>query len=438
VERRVALSLLVSLAAMSLCWGQAPPQAAPQAAPVVVAPVKHQVVRATIELVGTVLAETESGVCSEVSGLVQKIAVKQGQRVDKGDLLCKLKDTDLHLQYREAAARLESLRQRLAELEAGTRREQIDRLRALYEEAKAIKEKWDREKQRMERLFEEKVASLKEYRDTMADWRAATFRLAATKAELEEAIAGPRKEEIARARADVEAQQAIVDQIKDKIEKTSIRAPFKGYVTAKHTEVGEWVSTGGLIVNLIDLETVLVRVNVPESAISFVRIEDPAEVRIDALDTQVSGKVVHIIPQGDQAARTFPVEIRVPNAKGTLKAGMFARAKLPAGPEMQALTVPKDAIVRQGPMRMVYTLKMGRALPVMVQTGLEERDQVAVYGELKAGDLVVVRGNERLQPGMPVTAMGPDGKPIEQTEPDGATGAEKPSGPGASAKEAGG
>ncbi len=138
------------------------------------------------------------------------------------------------------------------------------------------------------------------------------------------------------------------DQIKDKLAKTSIRAPFSGYITAKRTEVGQWITVGGTCFDLINIETVLIRVNVPESTISYVKPSDPAGIRIDALDIDVTGKVVHIIPRGDPAARTFPVEIEVINKTGRLKAGMFARAKLPAGPEIQPLMVTKRWIGGNG------------------------------------------------------------------------------------------
>ena len=406
-----SILLMLSIFTPPAAGQQAQAPAGPPAVPVTVVPVQQGTVRASIEVVGTVLPATASGICSEVAGLVEKMAVQQGQHVKAGQLLCKLKDSNLKLMHREAIARLEVLKQQLAELETGTRPEDIEQLRAIHQEAKVIKERWDREKDRVSGLYQDKAASSKEYLDTLTDRAAAGLRLAAIKARLDKAVAGPRQEQIARARAEIAAQNAVADQIKDKLDKTSIRAPFSGYITAKRTELGQWMTVGGTCFDLINLETVLIRVNVPESAISYIKLSDPAQARIDALDTEVTGKVVHIIPSGDPAARTFPVEIEVINKTGRLKAGMFARAKLPAGPEIQALMVPKDALVRRGPTRLIYVVRMNRAFPVPVRTGLENAATVAVYGQLQEGELIVVRGNERLQPGMAVTPMGPDDKP---------------------------
>ncbi len=375
---------------------------------VVAARVDVAELRAVVNVVGTAMPEKEGAVSAEISGLVVKLDVREGDFVKKGQLICKLKDTSLKLQYLQAQAELESFKQTLNELIAGTRKEDIERLKALLAEAKAIKEKWDREKQRIERLYREKVASIKEYQDTIADWQSAVQKYYQIKAELDKALAGPRKQVIARARARVQAQQARVDIIKDRINKTSIYAPYSGYVTDKKTELGQWIITGGAVVDMIAIDTTLARVDVPESAINFIKLNDKAEVRIDALDKTFIGKVAHIIPRGDAAARTFPVEIEIDNKDKCIKAGMFVRAKLPAGPKIKAIVVPRDAIIFKGPVRIVYVVRNNIAMPMPVETGLEYTNRIAVFGQIRRGDIVVTRGNERLRPGEPVIILNAD------------------------------
>jgi len=373
----------------------------PGPAPVVAAPVVQGKVRATINVVGTIMPETECTVASEISGAVRELAVNQGDYVKEGQILCRVKDTELRLLLAEVQAKLEAMRQALAELEAGTRKEDIDRLQAAVKEAKAVKDKWDKERARVEGLYKEGTASIKEYQDTIYDSIAADQRVAQFQADLAKAIAGPRKEQIARARAEVDAQKAVVEQIKDKISKTQIRAPYSGYVIAKRTEVGEWLNLGGPVVDMLAMDRVLARVDIPEKAIVFAKPGDRAEVWIDALQRRFPGKLVHIIPQGDPSARTFPVEIEIANADRIIKPGMFVRAKLPAGPEIDSLIVPKDALVRLGPTRVIYVIRNQLAVAEFVQTGLEQQDRISISGNIKPGELVVIRGNERLVPGRP-------------------------------------
>jgi membrane fusion protein (multidrug efflux system) len=117
------------------------------------------------------------------------------------------------------------------------------------------------------------------------------------------------------------------------------------------------------------------------------------------------------VPSADEQARTFPVDIELTNPDGALKPGMFARADVPAGVAREQLIVPKDAIVRGGPMGpLLYVIRSGdqgdQAVPVApLKTGDEWRDWIGIEAPgLAAGDRVVVRGNENLRGPGPVDA----------------------------------
>ena len=107
-----------------------------------------------------------------------------------------------------------------------------------------------------------------------------------------------------------------------------------------------------------------------------------------------------------------------------LKSGMLARAALPVGERVMATLVPKDAIVLGGPQPMVVIVngaanigETGTPAPVPVQLGVAYRDWIQVTGSVKAGQLVVVQGNERIRPGQQVTISRIVGPPAEESEP---------------------
>ncbi len=389
---------------------------------VAVAPVAERELPATIRLVGTVEPATRSLLGAEVAGLVKAMPVRQGDLVGKGKLICQLKDDTLRLDYREAVARLDRLKARLTELEAGERKLVLVRLQAAMEEARALYEKWRVEKERIDKLYESDKAAYMEYRDVTAEFNAAAKRFEQAKALYELGKEGPRAEVITQARFDVAAQEAAVARFADYLSKTTIEAPFSGHVADRHTEVGEWIDQGGAVVELVDLRTVLVRVNVPEAAIPFARVGATCNVRIDALGGDFEGKIKHVIPQADQAARTFPVEIEIANSQFTLKAGMFARADVPSAPATKRLTVPTDAIIQRGPARLVFVIEASQgkpmALPVPVHIEAEFGETAAVkaapaLGEaaaamshlLRAGAQVVVQGNQMLFGPSPVMVL---------------------------------
>lgn len=382
-------------------------QHGPPASPVAVAPIVQREVPASMKLVGTVLPHRQSTVAAEVAGTVVQMDIDEGQFVRAGQLLCRLGDDLLKLRLAEAKARLGFLQAQLDELEAGTRAETIEQRKAELEEAEAILNKWEFERKRVLDLYERSQASDKERHDVEMEYLAARRRVARARAMYEIAVHGPRPQEISRARFDVEAQKQVVAQIQHDLDKTRIVAPFDGFLVTKHCELGEWVTVGGAVCELVALEKVRVRADVPQRIIRFARPGAPARVQIDSIGFAASGTISRVIPAGDANARSFPVEIDLPNPEHTLLAGMFAWVYVPAGAPGPRLLVPKDALVTRGDVTQVFVVRRqgpaAMAMPVVVETGLEWGELIEVRGGgLKPGDSVVVRGNERLYGPMPV------------------------------------
>ena len=386
-------------------------QHGPPASPVVVADVVERDLPISIKLVATVRSDREAVVAAEVSGLVSGLPAGEGQFVEQGDVLCELNAETAELLLAGSQARLENLRSRLEELENGTREETIRELGAQVEEADAMFDKWEFERKRVAELFSRNQSSAKEQHDTEMEYIAARQRLARYKASLEIAVNGPRKEEIAQARYDVAAQEAVVGRLTRDLAKTKIRAPFAGFVVAKRTEVGQWIDAGGPVCEMVAIEKVKVRADVPDSAVAFARVGEPATISVEATEHSGPATISRVIPRAEPAARTFPVEVDLPNPDHTLLPGMFVWMHVPAGPSGSRLMVPKDAIVSQGLSKQIFVIRPGQgganmAIPTPVTTGLEVEGLIEIRATgVAAGDSVVVRANERLFGPTPVTPM---------------------------------
>ncbi len=136
---------------------------------------------------------------------------------------------------------------------------------------------------------------------------------------------------------------------------------------------------------------------------------------VPALGTRTFlGEVVSVVPQADARTRTFPVKIEVVNTISEsgplLKAGMLARVNLPTSTPHMAMLVPKDAQVLGGAAPQICLVRPGdtdglKASFVTVEAGANVFDYVEIKGACEPGDLVVVRGNERLRPGQPITVV---------------------------------
>ena len=395
--------------------GAAPPP------PVVVAPAEDRQLAAGQSFVGTVFPARVSDVGSAVDGRLVRLPILDGQRVEKGETIAELLRGLLEIERQGAVAELERLRQALAELEAGSRPEELAQARALVEGFDARLEFARSRLQRLRRLAERGTSTVEELHDAETEQRQIAAQLAGARASLTLAEAGPRKEQIAQAAAAVAAQEAAVERIDDQLGKHTIRAPFTGWVVQRFTEEGQWVARGGLIARIAELDEVEVVVQVPE--VSIGRLRGDASVRLEfdaAADRTWIGRVARVVPQADLLARSFPVRVRLENqiidGAPVLRGGMIARAWLPVGKTGLATVVPKDALVLGGAAPVVYVVAPGPSAagapegaatgtvrPVEVTLGTTVDGGVEVRGALAAGDLVVVRGNERLRPGATVS-----------------------------------
>lgn len=385
------------------------------AALVDVSPVVQQEIAAGQTFVGTVMPLKKAIIGSAVDGRVIEFPMNEGDRVERGQTLAQLLTDTIQLECEAAEAELDLRKEELAELENGSRPEEIEQARARMIGAEARMNFMRARRTRAENLFNRNQAISEEERDEMVSAAIeAEQAYLETKEAYQLTVEGPRKEQIAQGRAQVAMQQATVDRLKDQISKHTIVSRFPGYVTAEHSEVGQWVKQGDPVAEVAELDEVEVTAYVVEQHVPFLRLGMPVQVEIPAIPNRTfEGQLTAIVPQADVQARTFPVKVRVKNettdAGPLLKSGMYARVTLPTGNRQSALLVPKDALVLGGQQTMVYVVdgagpdaKQGKVRPVPVQLGVASGRLMQVSGPLQPGQLVVVRGNERLRPGQDV------------------------------------
>ena len=186
----------------------------------------------------------------------------------------------------------------------------------------------------------------------------------------------------------------------------TIRSPISGFVARKYVEIGEWISAGDTIVDVIKTDIVYALTAVSEQHIGRIRTGLKATISCDAYgEVPFQGTLKYIIPEADEKSHTFPVKIEVGNADGRLKSGMFVRVDLPVSHAEEVLMVPKDAIIKNGGEAVVFLVVDGKVRMVPVKTGRNDGDYVAVEGDLKPGATVVVTGNENLRDGVAIKVV---------------------------------
>jgi HlyD family secretion protein len=187
-------------------------------------------------------------------------------------------------------------------------------------------------------------------------------------------------------------------------------------VVQRFTEKGQWLSRGGLVARIAELDRVKVVAQVPDTSVRFLRVGADVRLEFDSAPEQAwVGRVARIVPQADLLSRSFPVEVMLDNVivegEPVLKGGLLARAWLPVGPSGRVTVVPKDAVVLGVGRPFVYVIdgvsggstSTGTVRPIEVALGAAVDGSVEVRGSVEPGQLVVIRGNERLRPGMEVS-----------------------------------
>jgi RND family efflux transporter MFP subunit len=242
---------------------------------------------------------------------------------------------------------------------------------------------------------------------------------------------------VATDQARLEAAVADRDRAQTEARRARVVAPFDGAVSQKLAEVGQWVDPGDGIVEVISIGQIDAVIDVPERLVGKLAIGDEIEVRIEAVGESMIGRVAAVRPDGSNASRTFPVQVRLKDPEQRLRAGMSVVAEVPVLRESEYITVPRDAVLFNATGAAVwFSMPMGQPMPaamsepVEVLFGVGDRYAVAPLpgGErpvLTQGTPVVVEGAERLWPTRPLQVLNPAdppaGEPEQAETPDPAT-----------------
>lgn len=397
---------------LGLTAGQPAPVADWSALTVVVQP--EDVVQ-RIDASGTVQPVASVNLSPKLAGRLMALFVKEGDRVERGQTIAKMDDSELQVQAARARATVARSRATLAELRAGNRSEDIaeaqarvGRARADLTSAQARLALAQERRRRNEYLFNEGAigrdafdATVQEERSAQADRDRAQAAIREVEAGLERQEQGPRDEAIARAMADLAETQATLDLIEIQIADTVIRAPFSGIIAQKYAEPGSFVTpttaastgSGATSTSIASLANGLeVLAQVPEADIGRITIGQTVEIKADAYpDRQFQGRVKTIAPTAvkERDVTSFYVRVQIVTGLDVLRAGMNADLTFLGERLDQAIAIPAVAIVTiEGETGVLLAGPDGQPKFQPVELGASLENQIQVLRGVTAGDRV--------------------------------------------------
>lgn len=357
--------------ALGLGAGEA---AAQQAAMVQVDPVIAEPLVQTVPVLGRIVTRQEGPVAARVSAPVAELAVEVGDRVAKDELLAVLDVTRLELDHQLAMADVAA-----AEAEVLAARRERELL--------------DQERSRLVQLEGSAAFSRARLDDKISEVNVAASRIEAAEARL------------ARARV-------MLDYRRADLADAEVRAPYPGVVVARHVSAGAHVQTGQPVVTLVDNTALEVEAEVPAERLA--ELEPGIEITFELAGGGSYDAVLRaVIPVENPMTRTRAVRFAAKNGglKSAQAIGQSVTVDLPIGAAREVVTVHKDAVTVSLQGRQVFVVDsddMAQPRPVVLGAAVGNRFEV--LEGLEPGELVVVRGNERLRPGQGVAYAPPKGQ----------------------------
>ena len=198
------------------------------------------------------------------------------------------------------------------------------------------------------------------------------------------------------------AERALLNRelAKISLNKSIINSPLSGTAKTRFVKVGEFVRKGDRLVEILNVDRILVKVNIPEQEILQFNIGQKVDIELYILEKKIfEGKVKKIGLEADASNRTFPVEIEVNNRERELRPGMLARVTFTKRVDQDQVVIPRHTILERDSGRIVYVVDKGKAFQREVSTGISQREKVQILTGLGRGEQLVVEGHTKLTDG---------------------------------------
>ena len=209
--------------------------------------------------------------------------------------------------------------------------------------------------------------------------------------------------DLERAEAAARSASAALNLLQLQIARSVVRAPFAGVVGQRFVSVGDYVTTQSPLLTLQTVDPQRAVIEVPERHAASLRQGQTVEFTVAAEpQRKFAARVDFIDPVVDNTNRTITVKGLAPNRDRLLKPGMFIEARLATAVREKAVVIPEDAIQPLRTANIAWVVENGKASRRVVQLGVRSAGFVEVLSGVKAGEMVVVGGLERMGEGMPL------------------------------------
>ena len=341
---------------------------------------------------GTLAADDQVVLGTKVAGRLVEITVDLGTRVKKGQVIGRLDQSDFKFRVEQAEASLQQARVRLGLSPTGSDERVDPEQTAIVRQARAMMDDARLTRDRSVKLAQQELIA-------RAQLDSAEAALQVSEGRYQDAL-----EEVRNRQGVIAQRRSELDLARQQLTDTVILSPLDGVVSVKQASVGEYLAAGTPIATMVRVHPLRLRVPVPEREGAGVRAGHAVTLTVEGDPTVYRGRVVRLSPIVQEQNRTLMVEAEVPNERGFLRPGSFARVDIMTEVSQPVVTVPAGAIIVFAGVEKVLVVRQGKTAEVRVTTGRRLGEDVEILDGLKRGDPVVTKpGN--LVGGQPVQVV---------------------------------
>src|SRR5258705_1176196 len=331
----------------------------------------------TVTANGTLAAFDQTTVSVKVPGRLRVISVDLGSVVSRGQVIAQLDAEDYKLRVQQSEAALAQARARLGLTPEGTDDRGDPEQTATVRQARAVLDEARFSRDRAAKLVEQGIIAKAEFDTVNATFKVAEGRYQDAYEEIRnrQGVLSQRRSEVALAR----------QQLKD----TNVVAPLDGVVQEKRTSVGEFLAAGAPLVNIVRMDPLRLRAEIPERESHTVRTGQNVRVTVDGDTNVYVGQIMRLSPVIAEQSRMLVVEADVRN-NGKLRPGSFAHAEMGTNDSRMAVTVPNNTIVTFAGIEKVIIVQDSKALVKPITTGRRNGEFTEIVAGINIGEKVFV------------------------------------------------
>ena len=362
----------------------------------------------TLQSTGSLIPKDRARLRALVEGPLEAVFVDIGDSVQRGQALFQTRPVDSRLAVESAEAALRTSRASLNELLAWRRSEEIDVLRAEATRSEAEYQRLRNERDRAASLLERGAISTSEWEQARTVFETAEAMLEISRERLLIAESGPTKEAIEVVENRVTEKEVALAQAQQRLEDTSVKAPFNGIITGKRLNSGDFVKRGDEVLEITDLSSLEAEMKTPERYASLMKVGIPVTLSIESLLTERKGQITAVNEAIDLNTRTFLVKVRIDNRDHSIKAGTFFTSVFQLPPVRDSIAIPTAALRQEGGRSLVWVADDdGRARQLIVVAGEQDDNYVQIRSGLSGDEKVVIAGAGALSEGDPLQSFSP-------------------------------